>query len=169
MAEAGYEDGFKTTISTNDNPIRIQIAQILQAQLRKVNVDMAIEVTEWGAFLDASSRGEQEMFILGWVSVTGDADYGLFPQFSSTTHGSAGNRTFYSNAEVDDLLLKARTSTDQQERIDLYAEVQGIIQEELPFFSMYNKFQNVGMQKNVTGFEMSPGGHHRIKGVRFEG
>lgn len=167
MAEAGLEDGFRTTLWTNDTPLRIQKSQILQAQLREIGIDMSIEVVEWGAFLDGTSRGEHEMFMLGWVASTGDADFGLFPQFSSTSAGSAGNRTFYRNEIVDDLLMKARSSVDQEERLKLYAEVQDIIQEEVPFFAMYNRFMNVGINKSVSDFFMSPTGHHRITGVRF--
>ena len=38
----------KTTIWTNDNPVRVQIAQVLQAQLREIGIDMAIEVVDMG-------------------------------------------------------------------------------------------------------------------------
>ena len=168
MAEAGLEEGFSTTLWTNDNPIRIQKAQILQAQMRQINIDVSIEVVEWGAFLDGTSRGDHEMFLLGWVASTGDADFGLFPQFSSSSRGSAGNRTFYSNSVVDDLLMKARTSIDQNERLALYAEIQEIIQDEVPFFALYNRYMNVGIQKNVANFNMSPTGHHRITDIGFE-
>lgn len=167
MAEAGLEEGFSTTIWTNDTPLRIQKAQILQAQLRAINIDASIEVLEWGAFLDGTSRGEHEMFLLGWVASTGDADFGLVPQFSSSSAGSAGNRTFYRNAEVDELLMRARGSIDQEERLELYGQVQEIIQEEVPFFSLYNRYMNVGVNKNVSNFNMSPTGHHRITDVRF--
>ena len=168
LKEAGFEDGFKTTIWTNDNPTRVQIAQILQAQLRKIGIEVSIEVVEWGAFLDGTSRGDHDMFILGWVTVTGDADYGLYALFNSATHGGAGNRSFYTNPKVDQLLNDARTSTNPEERKALYGEVQEIIQEEVPTFSLYDQYQNVGIQKNVKGFELAPAGHHKLRGVHFE-
>ena len=169
LTEAGYADGFKTSIWTNDNPTRVQIAQVLQAQLRQIGIDMSIEVVEWGAFLDGTSRGDHDMFILGWVTVTGDADYGLYALFNSATHGGAGNRSFYSNPEVDQLLNQARTSTDADERKELYGKVQVILQNEVPTFSIYDQFQNIGIQKNVEGFSMAPAGHHKLRGVRFQG
>ncbi len=167
LKEAGYPNGFKTSIWMNDTPGSIQTAQVLQAQLRKVGIDMAIEVTEWGAFLDGTSRGEHEMFMMGWVSVTGDADYGLYALFSSKTHGGAGNRSFYSNPVVDELLIKARQSTDQQQRQKLYAELQNVLQEEVPIISLYYQYYNAGMQKNVEGFSLLPTGHYKIRGVHF--
>ncbi len=169
MAEAGITKPVKTTIWTNDNPVRVQIAQVLQAQLREIGIDMSIEVVEWGAFLDGTSRGEHDSFILGWTTVTGDADYGLYALFHSSTHGGAGNRSFYSNPEIDKLLDDARSSTDVTERRALYADIQVRLQQELPTISIYNQFYNAGLKNNIKGFELSPAGHHKIRGVHFEG
>ena len=169
LKEAGYEDGFSTSIWVSDNPVRVQIAQVIQAQLREIGIRMSIEVLEWGAFLDGTARGEHDSFILGWGTVTGDADYGLYALFDSHTHGSAGNRSFYSNPEVDALLEAARISSDMDERKKLYSDIQVILQEELPTISLFSKFQNAGIQKNVKGFELAPAGHHKLRGVHFEG
>lgn len=168
LTEAGYPNGFKTSIWTNDNPIRVQIAQVLQAQLHQIGVEASIEVVEWGAFLDGTSRGDHDMYIMGWVAVTGDADYGLYALFHSSTHGGGGNRFFYTNPRVDELLLQARTTVDPEVRKTIYAEIQTILQQEVPSFSIYDQFQNIGMQRNVLGFSMAPAGHHKVRGVSFK-
>ena len=169
MAEAGYGDGFKTTVWTNDNPLRLQIAQIMQAQLRQIGIDMSIEVLEWGAYLDGTARGNHEMYIFGWVTITGDADYGLFPLYSSSTHGGGGNRSFYTNAEVDELLAKARMSTDFEVRQAIYEDLQIILQEELAIVNLYWQFQNAGLQNAVKNFSLAPTGIHSLRSVSFEG
>lgn len=61
---------------------------------------------EWGAYLDGTARGDHQMFILGWGTVTADPDYGINNLVSSKTLGAAGNRSFYSNPKVDELLQK---------------------------------------------------------------
>ena len=167
MAEAGYEKGFKTSVWTNDNPARVQIAQILQAQLRQIGIDMAIEVMEWGAFLDGISRGGHDTYLFGWITVTGDADYGLFPLYHTSQFGGAGNRTFYSVPEVDKMLEDARASSDSEERKRLYAEVQQKLQIDLPHYPLYVATQNAGMRKDVEGFKLAPAGHHKVKGTSF--
>ena len=167
MAESGVTTPINTTIWTNDNPGRIQIAQIMQAQLREIGINMSIEVLEWGAFLDGISRGDHDTFMFGWVTVTGDADYGLYALFHSDTHGGAGNRSFYSNARVDELLEKGRTSTDPEQRRLAYNELQILLQEEVPTVSLYSQFQNVGMKDNIGGFQLAPAGHHKLKGLYF--
>lgn len=168
LAEAGYPNGFKSKIWINENPDRRDIAIIVQDQLRAIGVDIEVETLEWGAYLEGTSRGDHEMYILGWVSVTGDADYGLFPLLHSSCFGGAGNRAFYNNPKVDDLLLRARNSNDQEERKALYREVQIIAQEEVPYYITAFKEQNVGLQKYVENFKQRPAGHHRLYGVKFK-
>lgn len=165
LKEAGYPNGLKMKIWTNDNPIRRDIAVIAQDQLKQVGIDATIETLEWGAYLDGTARGEHDMYILGWVSVTGDADYGITPLYHTDNQGGAGNRSFYSNPRVDELLTNAKNSTDPEERKKYYNEVQEIVQEDLPLFTIAYISQNIGKQKTVQGFNMHPAGHHKIYGT----
>ncbi|MGL5984254.1 MAG: ABC transporter substrate-binding protein, partial [Cetobacterium sp.] len=165
LKEAGYEKGLKLKLWTNDNPTRRDIAVIVQDQLKQIGVDVIIETLEWGAYLDGTARGDHDMFILGWVSVTGDADYGLDPLFNSANKGGAGNRSFYTNPKIDELLTKAKSSTNADERKNYYFEAQEILQEDAPIFTIAYTSQNIGKQKNVQNFKMHPAGHHKVYGA----
>jgi len=133
LAEAGFPDGFKTTLWANEgSKERADIAELIQAQLAPLGIDVSIEIIEWGAFLEKSAAGEHDMIVLGWTTVTGDADYGLYAPYHSSAHGAAGNRSFYTNAKVDELLDKARQSTDQNERLAMYKEISQILIDEAP-------------------------------------
>lgn len=168
LKEAGYENGFDTTIWTNDNPVRMQIAQIVQAQLKEVGINVTIEPLEWGSYLERTGKGEHDMFILGWTTVTADADYGLYALYHSSQHGGAGNRTFYTNEEVDRLLEEGRTAIDPQVREEAYKKAQEIIVNETPDVMLYYGTQNAGTQNSIKGFELHPAGHHSIYEVYFE-
>ena len=108
------------------------------------------------------------MFILGWGTVTADPDYGINNLVSSKTLGAAGNRSFYSNPKVDELLQKGRATTEPEARKAIYEEIQVILQEELPMFYIIYPKKSVGMQKYIEGFKFNPAGHHRIYGVSFK-
>ena len=151
----------------NYTNIRKDIATILQDQLRAIGIDLEIETLEWGAYIDRTARGEHDMFLLGWVTVTGDADYGLYPLFHTSAQGRPGNRSFYSNPKVDKLLDLARTSTDQNERMEAYKQVQEIVQEELPIITLVNQSQNVATQNNVENFTINPTGYYELYNVKF--
>src|SRR5699024_3358231 len=100
LAEAGYEDGFSTTIWTNDQRERIDAATNIQAQLEEFGIEVEVEILEWGAYLEQTANGEHDMFVLGWSTVTGDADYGLYALFHSDNFGDPGNRTFTDDPEL---------------------------------------------------------------------
>lgn len=168
MVEAGYPDGFSTTIWANENQQRMDIAEIVSNQLAAIGIKTEVKIMEWAAYLDGTAAGEHDMFILGWVTVTGDPDYGLYPLFHSSAFGSAGNRTFYSNPEVDALLEKGRTSVDSAEREEAYMRVQEIVRDEAPWVFTWGGENISGTAKNVKGFKQHPAGHYKLYSVYFE-
>ena len=168
LAEAGFPDGFKAKIWVNDNPVRRDTAVILQDQLKQIGIDLAIETVEWGAFLDGTARGDHEMFLLGWGTVTRDPDYGMYELISTSTMGAAGNRSFYSNPTVDKLLEEGRTELDPEKRKAIYKEIQEIIRKDIPMYMIIYPLQNVVTQKNIKNFKLDPANSHKIYGVTKE-
>lgn len=165
LAEAGYPDGFSTTLWTNDNQDRIDIATNVQAQLEEIGVDVEIEIVEWGAYLENTAAGEHDMFILGWTTVTGDADYGMYPLFHSDNFGTAGNRTFFATDELDSLLEEARQNPDQDERQELYSQAQEILVDEAPMSYIHHSEYLLGVSETVEGLWHHPTGIMMLKDV----
>ncbi len=90
-------------------------------------------VVPWATYLADTAAGKHDMFILGWTTVTADADYGLYALFHSSQFGDPGNRSFYANDRVDELLDLGRTEGDPEKRAAIYAEAQEHIVEEAPW------------------------------------
>lgn len=168
LKEAGYPNGFKTSIWINNNPVRRDIAVIFQDQLKQIGIDVNVETLEWGAYLDRTAMGEHDMYILGCVSVTGDPDYGINLLVNSKMHGGPGNRSFYVNKKVDQLLQEGKSEMDFEKRNAIYKEIQDILQEELPMLYICYPNQNAAMNKNLKGFVLKPSGHHGLYHVYFE-
>ncbi|MCZ2259008.1 glutathione ABC transporter substrate-binding protein [Sporosarcina sp. G11-34] len=167
LAEAGLEDGFKTTIWTNDNPQRMDTAIVLQDSLKALNIEAEIEVMEFGAYLEKTADGEHDMFILGWSNPTGDADYGMYALFHSTQKGNPGNRTFYENAEVDKLLDQGRRESDPDERIKLYNQVQEYLIDDAPMVYIHHQEYLTGVSNEITGFSIGTDGIYQLQNVKF--
>ena len=169
LAEAGYADGFSVNLFVGDNnPQRIQIAQVVKEELSKININVEIKQLEWGAFLAATAEGEHDMFILGWSTVTTDGDYGLFPLFHSSQFGEAGNRSFYKNEKVDALLTAARYSTNQDARLKDYQEAQVYINEDAPWIFLQDGENITGISNKVKGFKHHPTATHYLDKVYVE-
>lgn len=163
LAEAGYPDGFSTTLySPSGRYLQdIQSAEAMQSMLAEVGINAEIETLEWSAYLELSNRapGESVMPIglLGWGTVTGDADYGLYPLFHTAQQRPVGsNRGAYSNARVDELLDFARTNTNPDERLAAYEEAMTIIWEEAAWLFMHSETQLVAVSDNVNGLVIHP-------------
>ncbi|WP_158734971.1 glutathione ABC transporter substrate-binding protein [Alteribacillus sp. YIM 98480] len=168
LAEAGYEDGFSTTLWTNDDRERQDIAEVVQQQLKEIGIEVEIEVLEWGAYLDSTAEGEHDMFILGWSTVTGDADYGMYPLFHSDNHGDPGNRSFLENEEIDGVLEEARRAEDEEERKDFYKEAMELLVEEAPMIYSHHDDYLVGVRDEVKGFWKHPNGIYQLQNVSIE-
>lgn len=124
MKEAGYENGFTTSILVFSGEANTQTAEIVQAYLKEIGIDLKIEIVEVSAYWDMTERGVHNLFLGSWGVVTGDADYGLYAMYHSSAKGGAGNRDFYENEKVDELLDKAKTEIDPETRKKLYEEAQ---------------------------------------------
>lgn len=167
LKEAGYEDGFDMELWTNDNPQRVDIAIILQDSLKQLNINVKVEQMEFGAYLDKTSEGKHDAFILGWSNSSGDADNTFYPLFHSEQKGSPGNRSFYDNPEVDQLLEDARREADPDKRNAIYDEVSQILIEDAPMlFLLYTEFL-VGVSNQITGLEVDEGGYYLLENVQF--
>jgi len=167
LKEAGYEDGFSATVLTNDR-ITADLAEIVQAQLAEINIEIDIEMIETGAYLEATGNGDMDMYVGSWGTVTMDADYGLYPMFHSENAGAPGNRSFYASDEVDELLEQARQTTDEEERLDFYESAQQIIIDEAPIVPIYHSVLLAGLRDEVQGFYQYPSSFPYLQEVRLD-
>lgn len=156
LAEAGYPDGFSTTIWTNDSRERIDTAVNLQAQLKEIGIDLKIEEIEWGAYLAQTAEGEHDMFILGWSTPTGDADYAMYALFHSNNFGEPGNRTFTADDQLDELLDLGRKTPGEEERLDIYAEAQELLVDLAPMIYIHHSEFLLGVRNEVKGLKQLP-------------
>jgi ABC-type transport system substrate-binding protein len=163
LTEAGFPNGFKTELYCpsgrylND----MQVCEAVQAQLREVGVDAAIRTLEWAAYLELTKKPPQEsvvpMYMLGWGTVTGDADYGLYALFHSSQWTPAGQaRNFYKNGRVDELLDRARTVADPAGREAAYREAMELIMKDAPWLFLHAESQLSAVRRNVRGVVIHP-------------
>ena len=167
MAESSVPDGFDTVIWTSDSEQNRDIALIIQESLAEIGITVEIEQYEHGAFLEMANQGDHDMFMLQWITVTGDPNYGLYPMFHTDSVGS-GNRWNYSNPELDGYLEEGQQTSDENERVEAYATAQEILMEDLPITPLYYGELGIGVNNTlVDGVELDPVGIVRIENVTF--
>jgi len=133
MAEAGYADGFNVNFWTNSgNQPRADVAEMIQNQLRAINISVNIEVLEWATFIERTTDGDHDMMMIGWSGGDPDPDSQLFNVFHSSNFGGAGNRAFYHNPDVDRWLDEGRSEVNSDVRRQLYENIQHQIRADIP-------------------------------------
>ena len=165
LAQAGFPDGFNTTLWTSGEA-RDRKAQVIQSNLRDIGITVEIQQLEWAAYLDRTAAGEHDMHLLGWTNLTGDADPGMWPLYHTVSQG-AGNRAFFSHPRVDELLELGRTETNIAARPAHYHEVQDILRQYLNVVPLNILPVEFAHRAGLQGTELHPSGLHRLHNLHY--
>jgi len=173
LAEAGYPNGFATTLWVPESGSGMQspvaMSTVMQSNLKAVGVNVTLQTMEWGAFLAKLRSKEQELFALSWMAGTEDPDMVLYPLLHSSQWTPNGpNRALYKNPRFDDLLQQARLTTDQARRASLYKEAQRILVDDAPWVFVDHEIQIAALGKRVQGFKLHPSFDLRIETISLK-
>ena len=151
LAEAGYPNGFRSTVQwKNDEYSDLVYAMI--SDLKKVGIELQPMQKEHAIWLNDLLSLNWDINVQTVAVTTGDADYSL-----GRLYLSSAKRTGYANAELDDLLLRARRSLDQAERAKLYEQAARIIWEEAVGMFPIDCIEHYAYRQRVKGFVPDPG------------
>jgi len=162
LEESGYHDPdgdgprprFALTYKTTTNELAREQASVFQEQLKEVGIELQIRSIEWGTFYDDIKAGRFQIFSLQWTQLLDPDVYRL--RFGSSFLPPAGfNRVRYVNPEVDRLLAEGTRATSLDDRKRIYARIQQILAEELPYVSLWHKSNFAIMRKRVRGFTLT--------------
>jgi peptide/nickel transport system substrate-binding protein len=169
---AGYPEvngvRFHLTMKTSTEESTRLLAAVLQQQLRLVGIALDIRTFEFATFFSDVVHGEFQLYSLRWIG--GNEDPDMFEYVSSSRFPPNGtNRTFYSNPRVDALIDEARREPDQQIRRQLYAELQGILANDLPYVNLWYYDNVLVASKRVQNLRLSPSGSYDfLKTVKLD-
>jgi peptide/nickel transport system substrate-binding protein len=113
---------FEFLVSAGD-PTLLQQAQLIQAQLRKADIDAQIVQLEFAQILDLQSKHEfKGVTFIGWSGRI-DPDPNTYDHLVT---GKPFNDASYSNKEVDQLLDEQRATSDEAKRKDALRKAEQI-------------------------------------------
>jgi peptide/nickel transport system substrate-binding protein/oligopeptide transport system substrate-binding protein len=124
--------------------------------LKKVGLAVKIKQLEWSAYKAALNNGEADMFWIGWWADYPDPENFLFPLFHSSNHGASGNRTRYTNKEVDRLIEAGQQALAVAERNSYYMKAETIITEESPWVFFWHRTDFTLRQPYLKDYKIHP-------------
>ncbi len=132
------------------------MAEIIQFYLNKAGLKVRIKQLEWSAYKSAVNKGEADLFWLSWWADYPDPENFLFPLFHSSNHGAGGNRSRYSNPEVDRLIEAGQKALDISERDEYYRLAEKTIDEEVPLVFFWHKTDFTLRQPYLKNYKLYP-------------
>jgi peptide/nickel transport system substrate-binding protein len=163
LAEGGRANGFAFTMTTNNIPINVQEAEVIQAQLGEAGITMKIKLVDSTTLISDGNSKNFEMISYQW-SGRPDPDGNTY-QFFKTTTGTSLNWSGISNPQIDTLLDQTREVSNQAERKKLYSALTKILQDELPMVFIIHPVEPKAFSPRVQGYEPIPDGMMRFKDV----
>ena len=154
LKEAGYPDGFELTITVPNNyQQHIDTAQVLVEQLKAIGVTAKIQQVEWDSWLSdvyADRKFQSTVVGVDAAYLTGRA---LLERFTST---SSKNFINYSNEEYDKLYQQVKTSTDEEEQVELYKKMETLLCDDAANLYIEDMACEVALRSDFAGYRFYP-------------
>lgn len=157
------KDGNKLsfTISTTaGNKSRERSQQFLQQNLKAINVEMTINnmpaSVVWGEY---TVKSQFDSLQVAWDPLLyPDPDYGarIMSGQIPAKGGDGANYVQFQNKEIDELSRRGVAEVDQDKRKQIYARIQEILLDELPFAPLFVLPLIVGTDKSVKNYKPNP-------------
>lgn len=153
-ADANGKRGIKITLTYNLDGDHKSVMEMVMADWNALGIDTDSTTAEWASILSNTYPNKDfQAGRLGWIADYPIFDNFLYPLFFT---GADNNYGGYSNAAVDDAILAARATADDDQRIAKYQEADKTIAEDMPVIPLfYYKHQMVCSQR-VKSLYMDP-------------
>lgn len=158
LAQAGYADGFKCSITSwSQYSFLSNAATVLQEQLKNIGIDAELNLVENATMIADVHVPASKNFDIGVTGTSAYVDPGPLIQSNFGT-GQDSNTSGYTNTQVDEWIAQAAIETDQAARAALYQQIQQQLLTDLPWVNLFVANQYEAMKKNVMGYVHIPTG-----------
>jgi peptide/nickel transport system substrate-binding protein len=149
-------------LSTTDQTLRKNTAQVIQAQLKAIGIGVELEFLPGRGLFENKGPLKTRTFDLGmytWLSQLDPnrEDYMHSKNIPSEKNNFAGNNyPGYKNPRVDELASKGASLIDETERKPIYAELQKIWTDDLPVLPLYQRVVVAVQRTRLQNFKPTP-------------
>jgi len=154
LAEAGYPDGFKTMLYTDNVAPHPQLMQSIQADLAATGITAGIKTMStdtYRSFID--TPGSATMGLQSWGMDFPDPIDWISPFFSKAAAVKGGsNSSFWWTPQMEKMIAEAQAMTDPSARFAKFQDMQNYIMTQPPYVTLYQPVMTDLCSENVGGF-----------------
>jgi len=142
-----------------------KVAEELQSQLKNIGINVTIDQQESGTFLDNASKGNLELFMLGWGADFPDQTDFMDPHFGKGASDSFGKKW----DDITALITQAGSTADQTQRNQLYGQINGLLKQHVPMVPIAHGGSAAVFGADVVGAHTSPLGNEHFNVMSVPG
>ena len=154
LAQAGFPNGFKTTLYTDNVDPYPKLFQSIQNDLAAVGIKADLKTMSNATYYTfASTAHNASVGRYLWFMDFPDPSDWISPLFSKAAAVSEGtNGSFWSSPTLEAMIKQAQTMTDATARLAKYDEIQAYIMSQAPYVTLYSPIMTTMCSKRVGGF-----------------
>ncbi len=162
LSDAGYPNGFTSTFWVTQSGSGMQspqaMGEAIQAMLGQVGVNLNIQVTEWGAYIDKYAQGLPDDVALAECSwFTNDAQNIAKLTLTCDADSPKGyNSGRYCNTNYDSILNQFYGTLDKTQQANTMYQIQDIVAQDVPNIYIDTQIANAALSSKYTGFSLHP-------------
>jgi peptide/nickel transport system substrate-binding protein/oligopeptide transport system substrate-binding protein len=154
LAEAGYPNGFAVKLWRTQRAELARLAQSIQQNLTEVGIRAEIVERDASSARAAVRNGEADLFLTDWWADYPDPENFNYPLFHSRNKGPGGNYAFLSDSRLDSMILRARATTDETEKVRLARDIDARVFELAPWIFLWFPVDVWAAQPDIHGWRV---------------
>lgn len=175
LAEAGYPDGFTTSVMYANTTANQKRAEFLKQQFEQVGINLELKGME-SAVLNQKiqdvdvpgSEAEVECYLIGWSPSTGDADWGIRPLVAIESEPPMSyNICYFENEELEGYIKTGLESADDAIRKEAYEKAQDLLFEEMPMLYLSLESNTWATGAKLQNVKIYPDGAINMKNAKM--
>ena len=152
LAEAGYPNGFPLRLWRTQRAELARLAQSIQQGLSDVGIRAEIVERDASSARAAVRNGEADLFLTDWWADYPDAENFNYPLFHSRNKGPGGNYAFLADPVLDSMIVRARATPNEDEKVSLARAIDARVFELAPWIFLWFPVDVWAAQPDVSGW-----------------
>ena len=167
LEEAGYPDGKGLPpLVITATASYLELCEFIQHELARYGITVQVDVVPLSTHKEGVANGDFLFFRKNWIADYPDAENFLLLFASRNQAPDGPNYTRFRSSEFDALYAEALRTTDDAERIALYARMDGIVQRDVPAVFLVHPEVVRFIRTHVAGLAVDPMNRLDLRRVR---
>jgi ABC-type transport system substrate-binding protein len=158
LADAGFSDGFHTTLYSHNVDPWPKVLQSIQQDLKGIGITADLKILDRATYWTLIGKpGKCGVGLNDWWMDFPDPSDFIIPLYSKSTAIDEGtNPSFWWSPETETMIAEAQANTDSAARIQQFVEIQKTIMADAPSVPLYQPKVNSMHTEDVGNFFLHP-------------